>query len=202
MRLALVAVPSFAVLMAACTQPPEKPAPRPMTAKERELNSFKLCESESFLALSAGRQYMLLTRRDKAAVLSSMGPKRGPETEQIVQKMFDGVDNGSIKHYATYAADVLTACTQREKIPTATSWERKRLCFAQTDIAFFIYVDRTTGATEEQAAAQTARKLKNERIYPRPLIDATAQRMYGPDRQTSPDLFMKKTFWGCLFAPT
>ncbi|HQD85008.1 MAG TPA: hypothetical protein PK929_18355, partial [Quisquiliibacterium sp.] len=151
MRFALVAVSAMATLVTACTQPPPKTSPPPAsTAKQLQVATFRLCETEGFLALNAGRQYMLLTKRDKAEVLSYLGRTPDPEARQIVEKMFEGVDSGQIRHYADYAADTLTACTQRERLATESTREDKRLCFAQTDIAFFIMVDKSMSATEEQ----------------------------------------------------
>ena len=200
--LLLLTFSSFALLAGcASNQPVIAPgtstqASKPQTTEER---SFRLCESESFMSLHMGRNYMLLSKRDKSSVLSYIN-RDDKYANAVAEEIFTGVDGGTIRHYADYAADRLLKCSQEQGMPLAKSRDLLRMCFARVDIPFLLSDFKDQGLTKTEAINRATAALRDESQYPKALINTVASQMYAPGQQTSADRHMKQLFWSCTFA--
>ena len=119
--------------------------------------------------------------------------------EALALELFERVDKGEVKHYADFAAGKLLECAVREGMNLQEPAWKARICYARTDIAFFLDLDRQTGADRESAEAKTSARLKNREVYPSGLIQAVAESVYA--RGGSPEdlrRVMGTVFWTCF----
>jgi hypothetical protein len=200
--LLLITFSSFAFLAGcASNQPAIAPATSTQAAPQQtnEESKFKLCESESFMALHMARNYMLISKRDKSAVLNYIS-RDDKYANAVAEEIFSGVDSGKIRHYADYAADRLLKCSQEQGMPITKSQDLLRMCFARVDIPFLLSAFKDQGLAKSEAINRATTALKDERQYPKPLITAVASQMYAPGQQASADRHMKQLFWSCTFS--
>lgn len=173
-------------------------AAMPAAASDEDAErTFRLCDSEGFMALNMGRNYML-GKRDKANVLPYL--RADDEFAQdMAKELFRRVDAGEIRHYADFAAEKLHACSRREKMELTQPAEKTRLCYARADVPFFVGSDKEDGLSKSRAVAQTAKRLVDRALYPERLISVAADMLYD-----DPPMDMRKAmgmvFWSCMNA--
>jgi hypothetical protein len=158
--------------------------------------AFRTCDTEGFMALNIGRTYMAGGRKRDDVLPSVRGSTVG---EGLALELFEGVDKGEVKHYADFAAAKLLQCAVREGLDLKEPAWKARICYARTDIAFFIDLDRQTGADRPSAEAKTSERLINREVYPSALIRAIAESVYARDGSPE-DLrrLMGNVFWICF----
>lgn len=201
-KIHLLTLSCFA-LLAGCASKPPSVAPamssQASTQQTTEENKFHLCESESFMALHMARNYMLISKRDKSAVLNYIS-RDDKYANAVAEDIFTGVDSGKVKHYADYAADKLLKCSKDQGMPLAKSRDQLRVCFARVDIPFLLSAFKEQGLAKSEAISKATAALKNESQYPKALINTVASQMYAPGPQGSADRHMKQLFWSCTFS--
>ena len=158
--------------------------------------AFRTCDTEGFMALNIARTYMAGGRKRDDVLPFVSGSAVG---EALALELFERVDKGEVKHYADFAAGKLLECAVREGMNLQEPAWKARICYARTDIAFFLDLDRQTGADRESAEAKTSARLKNREVYPSGLIQAVAESVYA--RGGSPEdlrRVMGTVFWTCF----
>ncbi len=166
---------------------------------DEQVLSFRLCESEAFLALHMGRNYMVLSRRDRSSVLDDVS-RDDTFTRGLAEALLARVDDGTVRHYADFAADRLAACADRQNMEFSKPKDLVRLCFARVDIPFFLMAFRAQGLPREEALQQVKALLKDRDHFPDALIDFVATELFGPGDQEPEDRYMRKVFWTCVFS--
>ncbi len=158
--------------------------------------AFRTCDTEGFMALNIARVYMAGGRKRDDVLPYVRGSAFG---ERLALELFESVDNGELKHYADFAAGKLQECAVREVMDLQQPAWKMRICYARTDIAFFLDLDRKTGADRQSAETKTAERLTNREVYPSGLIQSVARSVYA--LEGSPEYLrrvMGAVFWACL----
>lgn len=158
--------------------------------------ALRTCDTEGFMALNIARTYIAGGRKRDDVLPHVHGSAAG---ERLALELFERVDKAEVKHYADFAAEKLQQCATREGMDLqAPAWVA-RVCYARTDIAFYLDLDRQTGADRPSAEAKTSERLKNREVYPSGLIQAVAGIVYGGGGSPE-DLrrLMSTVFWTCL----
>lgn len=166
------------------------------SAPAQQSAAFRTCDTEGFMALNIARVYMAGGRRRDDVLPYVSGSAFG---QRVALDLFEGVDNGEVKHYADFAAGKLQECAVREAMDLQQPAWQMRICYARTDIAFFLDLDRKTGADRQSAEAKTAERLTNREVYPSGLIQSVARAIYA--LEGSPEYLrrvMGTVFWTCL----
>ena len=148
------------------------------------------------MALNIARVYMAGGRKRDDVLPYVRGSAFG---ERLALELFEVVDSGEVKHYADFAAGKLQECALREAMDLQQPAWKMRICYARTDIAFFLDLDRKTGADRPSAEARTAERLSNREVYPSGLIQSVARAVYA--LEGSPEYLrrvMGSVFWTCL----
>ncbi len=148
------------------------------------------------MALNIARVYMAGGHRRNDVLPFVRGSSYG---ERVALELFEGVDNGEVKHHADFAAGKLQECAVREAMDLQQPAWKMKICYARTDIAFFLDLDRKTGADRQAAEAKTAERLTNGEVYPSGLIQSVARAIYALEE--SPEYLqrvMGMVFWTCL----
>ena len=158
--------------------------------------AFRTCDTEGFMALNIARTYMAGGRKRDDVLPYVRGSAVG---EGLALELFERVDKGEVKHYADFAAGKLQECAVREGMDLQEPAGKARICYARTDIAFFLDLDRQEGADRQSAEAKTSVRLKNREVYPSGLIQAVAEAVYA-GRGAPEDLrrIMGTVFWTCF----
>ena len=165
-------------------------------APAQQSAAFRTCDTEGFMALNIARTYMAGGRKRDDVLPYVRGSAVG---EGLALELFERVDKGEVKHYADFAAGKLQECAVREGMDLQEPAWKARICYARTDIAFFLDLDRQTGADRQSAEAKTSARLKNREVYPSGLIQAVAGVVYA-EGGSPEDLrrAMGTVFWTCL----
>lgn len=158
--------------------------------------AFRTCDTEGFMALNIARTYMVGGHKRDDVLPYVRGSAAG---ERLALELFERVDKGEVKHYADFAAAKLQECAVREGLDLQEPASKARICYARTDIAFFLDLDRQTGADRQSAEANTLARLKNREVYSPGLVQAVAGAVYARGG-TPEDLrrVMGMVFWTCL----
>ncbi len=159
--------------------------------------SFQRCNSESFRALNMSRNYLLLTKREKSAVLRYIPPD-DTVGQSLADELFTGVDAGKIVGYPDFAADHLLACAGPERLGGNSRRDALRACFAQSDNSFFLMAFKSQGMDRTTALEKLESMFKDQQLYPLAVIEFSADRVW-ESADGSADSLIKKFFWNCAF---
>jgi hypothetical protein len=165
-------------------------------APAQQSPAFRTCDTEGFMALNIARTYMAGGRKRDDVLSSVRGSAVG---ERLALALFEREDKGELKHYAVFAAGKLQECAVREGMDLQQPARKATICYARSDVAFFLDLDRQEGADQPTAEAKTSERMTNREVYPSSLIQAVARGVYA-GKGTPEDLrrIMSTVFWACL----
>lgn len=158
--------------------------------------SFKTCESESFLALSVARNY-LLGGKKKEAVTPYLSDSAFDQA--LAEQLFRQADAGEVKHHSQFAADKLLACASREGVAVEQTRASVEACFVKVDIPFFLYLGKEEGLSKSDAIAKVERIFPDRDTLPSSLIAAVAERVFAASGVQQVQRTSRALFWSCMY---
>ena len=192
------AVVAITCLLAACAGTGPSGTQPTAGSEAAKQAAFTECESTGVVALTMARQYLVIKKGDKSAVLGWLGPNDA-EARQIADELFDGVQKRQIRHHADFAADKLMACAKRNQLGVNRTRDQVRGCYARVDVPFFLQGFKDGGMPQAAAAAKVRGMFKDKGVYPDAFVNATAAEVYAAPASQSADRYQKAVFWQCLY---
>jgi len=157
--------------------------------------SFKTCESESFLALSVARNYLLGGKKEAVTPYLS----DSAFDQALAEQLFRQAEAGELKHHSQFAADKLLACASREGVALEQTKTTVEACFVKVDVPFFLYLGKEEGLSKSDAIAKVERTLPDRNTFPSPLIAAVAERVFAASSVQQVQRSSRAMFWSCMY---
>jgi hypothetical protein len=157
--------------------------------------AFRDCDAKAVLALNIARNYMMGGRNKE---LVEPYVKDSALGRAMADDIIWRVDAGQLRHPGEVAAEVLFQCAAEQKINVGASRQQVALCFTRTDIAFFLYYERSQHVIRQTAVTKVQQRLRSRELYPAALFNQVADAVYAQPELPELQQLMRAVAWTCI----
>ena len=147
------------------------------------------------MAYTMARGYMLVPKTGEDLLNSVSEDPFGKTLAADFKRLLAA---GKINHYSDFAAERLSKCIRKMGADPEPFQNGIRICYARTDIAFFLLTEGGKATSKEQLVLKVRKILADPDVYPEGLIEAVANLLYPRNSSDEAQLASRVILRSCL----